>query len=262
MLTMADIEKLERSETRGARVLSVFLHLDPPRHIRQGYVTAFDDLVKEARQHLEDRWRSQLGREAAAVRVWLQNERPRAKALALFACSGRGLMTVLALSVRVGDHLAFDATVDVAPLLDVLNEHQRYTVALVDKQRARLFTVVAGTIEENVVFTDGVPAGHARGALSRPGYQRDPHAPVNWHLKCVIRHLESLHRAQRIDRLIIAGPTEATSELRRLLNATLAHRLAAVISAAIDASPMEVLARTLHVERRIERGVDTRWSTS
>jgi len=103
MLTMADIEKLEKFDTRGARVLSVFLHLDPPRHIRRAYVTAFDDLVKEAREHLEDPLRSQLRREAAAVRVWLENERPRGKALALFACSGRELMTALALSVRVDD---------------------------------------------------------------------------------------------------------------------------------------------------------------
>jgi len=258
MLTMADIEKLEKFDTRGARVLSVFLHLDPPRHIRRAYVTAFDDLVKEAREHLEDPLRSQLRREAAAVRVWLENERPRGKALALFACSGRELMTALALSVRVDDHLAFDETVDVAPLLEVLDEHELYTVALVDKQRARLFTVFAGAIEERVVFTDDVPARHAQGGLSQPGHQRHHDAHVNWHLKRVIRHLQSLHRSQRFDRLIIAGPKEATSELRRLLNATLAHRLAAVIPAAIDASPMEMLARTLDIERRIERSVETR----
>jgi peptide chain release factor subunit 1 len=258
MLTMADIEKLERFDTRGARVLSVFLHLDPSRHIRRSYVTAFDDLVKEAREHLEDPLRSQLRREAAAVRVWLENERPRGKALALFACSGRGLMTALALSVRVDDHIAFDETADVAPLLEVLDEHELYTVALVDKQRARLFTVVAGAIEESVAFTDDVPGRHAQGGLSQPCDQRHHDAHVNCHLKRVIRHLQSLHRSQRFDRLIIAGPKEATSELRRLLNATLAHRLVAVIPAAIDASPTELLARTLDIERRIERGVETR----
>jgi hypothetical protein len=36
---------------------------------------------------------------------------------------------------------------DLAPLLRLLDEHERYAVALVDKEKARLFSVFLGEIE-------------------------------------------------------------------------------------------------------------------
>ena len=244
MLTMADIEKLERFDTRGARVLSVFLHLDPPRHIRRAYVTAFDDLVKEAREHLEDPLRSQLRREAATVRVWLENgatagqsagafrlQRPRADDRAWrcpFASTIISRLTKLSTWRHCSKYWTntsctpWPSSTSSAPgCLPSSRERSRRALSLQTTFRADTH----------------------REVLAQPRYQRHHDAHVNWHLKRVIRHLQSLHRSQRFDRLIIAGPKEATSELRRLLNATLAHRLAAVIPAAIDASPTEVLAQ-------------------
>jgi peptide chain release factor subunit 1 len=160
--------------------------------------------------------------------------------------------------VPVADHLAFEPTPDLAPLLELVDEYERYAVALVDKETARLFTVFLGEIEESEAFRDSVPGKHDQGGPSQARYQRHHEAHVHWHVKRVAQRLAELFRRRRFDRLILAGPAEATSRLRRALSRALAHRLAAVIPAEAFAKPAEILEKTLEVERRVERDIEHR----
>ena len=134
--------------------------------------------------------------ETARARAWLEGWDPRGKGLALFSCAPRGLWQTHVLSVDVDDHRAFDPRPDVAPLLDVLDEYERFAVALVDKE-ARIFVVFAGEIEETDVLKDFVPARHDQGGLSQANYQRHHEAHVFRHLKRVVEHLAHLLRRRR-----------------------------------------------------------------
>jgi HSP20 family molecular chaperone IbpA len=164
-----------------------------------------------------------------------------------------------ALAVRLRDHLAFEPAADVAPLLALLDEYERYAVALVDKQRARLFTVFLGEIEERASFQEELlPAKTDQGGLSQAGDQRHHEAHVHWHLKRVVQRLAELHRRRPFDRLILAGPEEATTALRGLLPRALAHRLVAVVPAQASAGDAEILQATLDVETRVEREMEER----
>lgn len=258
MLTHEQIEQLEAFDGRGAEVLSVYLDLDPADQVRRAYRLAFEDLVKEARERLEGPRRDDLVNEAATVQGWLLSQEPRGKGLALFSCARRGLRQAHFLGVRVEDHLTFEPKPDVAPLLELVDEHERYAMALVDNEAARLFAVFLGEIEESGAFRDFVPGKHDQGGLSQARYQRHHEAHVHWHLKRVAQRLAELLRRRRFDRLILAGPEEAASELRRLLPRALAHRLAAVIPAELFAKEGEILEATLEVERRVEREVEER----
>jgi len=83
---------------------------------------------------------------------------------------------------------------------------------------------------------------------------------VYWHLERVAQRLAALHRRRRFDRLILAGPEEATSELQRLLPRA-AWRVAwwAVIPASLAATDREILDTTLDIEAgRAERDTEER----
>jgi peptide chain release factor subunit 1 len=258
MLTETQIEALQAFDGRGALVLSAYLDLDPARQVRRSYRVVFEDLVKQARAPLQGPALEGLGAEAARVREWLESPEPRGKGLALFSCTPRGLWQAHVLHVRVTDHLVFEPSPDVGPLLELLDEYERYAVALVDKETARLFAVFMGEIEEITAFTDLVPGKHDQGGLSQAKYQHHHEAHVHWHLKRVAQQLAGLLRRRRLDRLILAGPDEATSELRRLLPRVLAHRLVAVVPAKVSAGVAEILELTLRVERGVEREVEER----
>jgi len=258
MVTPEQIDQLEAFDGEGARVLSVYLNLDPARQVRRSYRIVFEDLVKEARAGEEASARRELEREVARVQAWIESHEPTGKGLAVFSCEPRGLWQAYSLAVRIPDHLAFDDKPDVAPLLELLDEHERYAVALVDKEKARLFSVFLGGIEESESWKDFVPGKHDQGGVSQAHYQGHHEVHVHWHLKRVAQHLAELLRRRQFDRLILAGPEEATSELRRLLPRALANRLVSVIPAELFASDAEVLEATLEVERLAEREVEER----
>jgi peptide chain release factor subunit 1 len=225
--------------------------------VRRSCRVVFEDLVKDVGARLPEPARDDLTREVGRVQEWLTSE-PHGKAVALFSCQARGLWQVHLLAVHAEDHLAFELMPDLAPLLRLLDEHERYAVALVDKEKARLFSVFLGEIEESGAFRDFVPHKTDQGGVSQAGYQRHHEIHVLWHLKRVAGHLAELLRRRRFDRLILAGPEEVTSALRRVLPRVLAGRLAAVIPADTFASDADILAKTLEVERQVEREAEER----
>jgi len=144
------------------------------------------------------------------------------------------------------------------PLLDVLDEYERYVVALVDKEKARLFMVYLGEIVEQEFVEDLVPGKHEQGGWSQANYQRHHAAHVFWHLRRVAEELSALLWRKPFDRLVLAGPPEATAELRRLLPRRLRERLAGTFPAEIFAPPSEILAKTREIEREAERVAEER----
>jgi peptide subunit release factor 1 (eRF1) len=259
MLTPEDIDRLESFDGGDAWVLSAYLDLDAARRIKRSYLIAFEDLIKGVRGELAEPARDDLARESAHVRAWLEDQEPRGKGLALFSCSPKHFWQAHFLAVPIREHLAFERRPDVAPLLELVDEYERYAVARVDKKEARLFSVFLGEIEEIKALEDPlVPTKHDQGGLSQANFQRHHETHVDRLLKRAARSLTELHRRRRFDRLILAGPDEATTALRRLLPRPLASLLVAVVPAKDDASDAEILNATLEVERRVEREAEDR----
>jgi len=258
MISREQIEQLGAFDGRGARVLSLYLDLDPRRQVVRSYRIVFEDLVKEARERLDKPALKELQSEVERVQAWMETQKPRGKGLALFSCTPRELWLPHFLNPRIKDHLAFETEPDTGPLLDFLDEYERYAVALVNKEKARLFTVFMGEVEESDAFKDLVPHKTDQGGWAQGRYQRHHEAHVHWHLKKVVRRLSEVMGRRRFDRLIIGGPEEATSGLRHLLPKALASRLVAIVPADVAANERDVLDLTLAIEGRAEREAEER----
>jgi len=258
MIRTADLERLVTFNGGRHGVLSVYLNLAPARQLRRSYRTAFNDLVKRLEEQLDAERRTALQEEVARVWQYLDAEPPRGQGLALFSCAPRDFWQAYHLPVPVADDLRFGATPYVRPLLDVLDEYERFVVALVDKEKARLFSVFMGEIEEERELFDVVPGRHDQGGWSQANYQRHHEMHVHWHLKRAAEALAALFRRHPFDRLVLAGPEEATSELRRLLPRPLRAKVAGTIPAELFAGEAEILRRTLEIERELEREAEER----
>jgi hypothetical protein len=165
--------------------------------------------------------------EAGRVRTWLESQAPQGKGLVAFSCSPRSLWHTDVLAVRVMTHLAFEPQPDLAPLLKLVDEYERYAVAVVDQESARLVTVFLGEIEEAERVEGGV-----RGIAER---------------------LAERYRVRRFDRLVLAGPEQATAGLRRLLPSALGQRVVGVVPAEGLVDDRAILRAVLEIERRVER---------
>jgi peptide chain release factor subunit 1 len=253
VVTRADVERLVRFDGRGARILSIYLDLEPERQVTRSYRIVLEDLVKAVREPLEKDHMRDLETEAAKVQELLEQEEPGGRGLAVFSSSAAGLWLTYRLPVPVPDRLSFDVHPLVAPLLGLIEDHERYVVALVDKQSARLTTVFEGRIDSVQTFTDDVPGKHDQGGPAQARLQRHHEDHVLRHVKRVVQRLSEGLRQRAFDRLILAGPEEATVEVRERLPRELARRLVATVPAEMFATDAEILRMTLEVEQRAER---------
>jgi peptide chain release factor subunit 1 len=252
-VSRADVERLVRFDGRGARVLSVYLDVDPERQVTRSYRIVLEDLVKAARERLDEDARLDLDAEVARVQQWLEKEPPGARGLAIFASSAAGLWEIYRLPAPVPDRLSFETRPLVIPLLGFIENLERYVVALVDKESARLLTVFEGQIESVEAFSDDVPGKHDTGGPAQARLQRHHEDHVLRHVKRVVQRLSERLRETQFDRLILAGPEEVTTEVREHLPHELARRLVATVPAEMFATDAVILRTTLEVEQRVER---------
>jgi peptide chain release factor subunit 1 len=253
VVTRADVERLVRFDGRGARILSVYLDLDPERQVTRSYRIVLEDLVKAVREPLDKDALRDLEVEAAKVLEWLEQERPGARGLAVFSSSAAGLWVTYPMPAPVPDRLSFDVHPLVTPLLGLIEDLERYVVALVDKESARLITVFEGRIDSVETFTDDVPGRHDQGGPAQARLQRHHEDHVLRHVKRVVQRLSEALRQRAFDRLILAGPEEATAEVRERLPHELARRLVATVPAEMFATDAQILRMTLEIEQRVER---------
>jgi peptide subunit release factor 1 (eRF1) len=262
MLTWEQVEQLARFDGTGARVLSLYLALDPTRQSTRSHRIEFKDLVKEIAGMLTEAERNDLDREVERVTEWFDRlDEPQGLGLILFSCTPRDLWLTHFVNVSVQDHLAFDFRPDIAGLLELVDDYERFAVAFVTKDKARVFTVFAGAIEEIEVLEDFVPGKTDMGGLKQSKIQRHHELHVLWHLKKVAAHLSTLQSRRSFDRLIIMGPVEATTEFQEILPQALRTRIAAVVRGDENATNAEILKHALEVERGIEADAEERLAT-
>jgi hypothetical protein len=143
------------------------------------------------------------------------------------------------------------------PIVEAMDEHERYGVVLTSTQRARLFTVSMGEITEHEdLLSDTSSRSRALGPdQMRSQKRRDRHfeEEVTLHAKKVIDALHDLSLRAPFDRLIIAGTPKATAQLERLLPRRLQGKLVRSLSMPMTATPKEVLQGILKVRERMER---------
>jgi peptide subunit release factor 1 (eRF1) len=244
-------------------VLSVYLDIDPATAQREGYEAQLIELWKPLKARSMDRWmRGRLEYEIAGVveevRSW--REAP-GRSVAMFFSGPAGLRIVLPLQFPLHSVARFEPRPAMAPLIAALDEHRRYCVVLFDKAQARIITALLGRVEEEVQLESDVLArtdvGGWGGYLqSRYARHREHH--LTEHIHRVIEHLWAIDRSHPIHSLILGGPDEAVSALRRLLPRALARSVAGTAHLDLDLPTPEVLRRVESIDEEARQTEDVR----
>lgn len=255
MVSLDDIRQLESLHRPGAWVLSVYLTVDPTQVLWPAPRTKVYNAIKQLEATATDAsYRKALLQEWERLDDWFAQWTPQGQGLVLFASQPLGLWRTLHLPVPVPDLVRFQGTAYTTPLLDVLDEYERYAVVLVEKQRGRLFLVHLGQIEEEALVLTPVPQKHIQGGWSAPRFQRHHEEAVKEHARAVAQTLENMLRQRRFDRLILGGPVEARTALEDALSPLLRQRLVGYLPFhPNDTTPKEVLDASLKIEEEVER---------
>src|SRR5258705_701213 len=260
-ITRREVESLmERASQPGSPVLTVYLDTDKSNvvNVNRGFEVVFRNMLRDVGQFEDKGKQQQLEEDAERVRSFLNDYRATKRGLVMFSDASEGLFDGREFGIRVPNILTWRDTPYVRPLLELLDEHERYGVVLTDREHARLFSIFLGEIKEHKEVFAKADVTHIKSAgqdhaWSQMNIQRKADLHARWHLKEVVQMMSRLARALDVDRLILAGPVEATNELQGLLPKALRARVVRKIALAVEANAAVVLEETLKIEEEAER---------
>jgi peptide chain release factor subunit 1 len=257
---------LAREPTETNSVLSVYLEVDQSHsvNLRRGFETTLKSMLHALLQQQQDK-QQRLLFEQATERVlhFVTTYEPSARGLVIFCDPASDFFWQRELRAQLYSDASWDTTPYLRPLLETLDEFERYGVVLVDRSRGRLFTVYMGEIEEAREFSHNLEVKHPRSTTQdklrntlRNQRRGDLHA--RWHLKHVAQQITEMADKYDFDRLILAGQSENTTELASILPKRLLSRLVGDIPLSLNSPEHEVLEQTMAVEQRFEREHEAR----
>jgi peptide chain release factor subunit 1 len=264
MLTKQDLENLRRYEARpDSPVLSVYLHLERSNGANAAHamLTKLRQMLKTIEQALPEHDRNDFYADTESVLQKMSAHQLRGQSVAIFCDVSENFWRIYDLNAPVRNQSWWEETPHVRPLLELIDEYERFGVILSDKTHTRLFTVFLGEIEEQHEAFAAVEVKHgktlARDRLrSQSNMQRKSEMHAQWHLKHVAEMMDRLVNAHGLDRLVLAGPVAATGELRHLLPKRLRSRVVGALMLPVQATAPQVLQETLKIEEKVERAAE------
>jgi len=264
MISRADVEAVvQRGAVLQSPVLSVYLDVDPGKagNQKRGFEAALEDMLRGIAPRADPAPSESFSADAERVRRYIAALEPRGKGAIAFSEAAENFFWAREIRVPLRNQARWSDTPYVVPLLAILDEHERYGVVLMDRARARLFTVFLGEIEEHEDLMALPPVGRVNATgtdqwLSQRRFQSHAEAHVHRHLKRAAEALDKLVDRYGFDRLLLAGPAETAGQLPRLLSKRVRARVAARLALPAEASPAQVLDATLEIERRVEREME------
>jgi peptide chain release factor subunit 1 len=260
LVTVVELQTLAAFHSDVYPVVSLYLDVRPEERQGKKVRAKLKHLIDEAKRSLATKskdHRKAFQQEANRLLAWFATEYDRTgRGLAIFTASEHELWRSFRLPVPVRDRLVVADRPYLRPLLTLVDEFERYLVLLVDKQRARLFVVYLGEIEEYTALMDELVPRPKAGGWSAEKYQRHHDMHVLWHVKHAVKVTERLWTRERCQWLLIGGTEEPLAELRRHLPKALRERLAGEIAASLKDGADAILVRVLAVEQATEHRVE------
>ncbi len=237
--------------------LTMYLDIDQNKqpNRRQGYVVQAEALLKslKGQQKTSDRLNTASKQALALVR----GMKPKGKTALVVIHPETKLRELHQIDLSFAASAHWRRGAFLRPVVEAMDEHERYGVVLTDNKRARLFTVFMGEITEHEdLFSDTGQRTRSLGAdQMRSQKRRDQRhqEEVASHAKRVIDALHDLALRAPFDRLIVGGTPKAAGQLVRLLPTRLHGKLVDTVSVRVGGSQKEILNKILAVQQRMER---------
>ncbi len=216
------------------------------------------NMLKQTSETLDKSVMKKIGNDLGKIESYIMtNKRIFKNGLAIISCQQKNFWKEYHLAIPVKNEIVIDKTPYIKPLLDILDNHQRYAILLVGRDFARFFIIHLGEIEEySELYTKDVPKRHKKGgwfALSEKSYERHIDYHVSQHLKDVLKRMETFLSREYVGRLIIGGSEEAVTKVKTMLPSSTADKLIGTFQADIQSGTKEILQKVESILQEVER---------
>ena len=258
MLNREGLKEIGRMRSEDSYFVSLYLNVNPMTNVKNNYLIHAKNMFKQTIEKLDKAVLKKVSADLKKIESYiLTNKRIFKKGIAILSSQESNLWKEFHLSVPVKNEIIVDKTPYIKPLLDIMDNYQRYAILLVDRESARLFIVHLGEIEEYTeVHSADVPGRHKKGGwfgLSEKSYERHIDYHVALHLKDVLKQLESFLSVEYVGRLIIGGSEEAVTKVIAMLPRVITDKTIGTFQAEMNAPGKEILGKTEPILRAFEK---------
>jgi hypothetical protein len=261
MLGRGVLSRLHTLTQQETLTLTMYLDIDQNKQAnrKRGFAVQAEALLKDLKaKHGPDRRLADANRRALEL---VKELRPKGLSALVVVNTQLKLAELHELSLPFAASAHWRKGAYLRPIVEAMDEHERYGVVLTSTERARLFTAYMGEItEHDDLISNTSPRSRALGTdqwRSEKRHERRHDGEVALHAKRVIDALHDLALREPFDRLILAGTKKATSQIERLLPRRLQGKLVRTITMPVTASRKEVLDGIVKVQQRMERDQET-----
>jgi hypothetical protein len=247
-------------------ILSLYVNIDQSNaaNLNRGFETRVESLFRQVaeNQNSHEGSKQRFDAECRRVREFLRDYVPKGKALVVFSDSKQDFWWQRDLQVELPTGLRWSPQLWVRPLLNVIEEQDRFGVVLIDKHHARILAVDAGGMEQQAEVVSDVPNKHATTGTdhiwSQGQMDREHTNHVQSHAKRVADELALVIDRMKLKRIVIGGPVEATSVFTNGLPKRIQQMIIGTISAPVDANHDRLITELRAVQEQAEHEDEAR----
>jgi hypothetical protein len=263
VITAETVSSIRHFDSGGLPVVSLYARVDSgpdgQREVRTRVSSLLDEIRPLAKDGIAQHdWRMSLRGDIDRIKTAVGEERWPPVAIAIFACSGRGLYTEVPLPENVPDRVIVDATPHARPMLALLAEHPRSCVAVVDRATGRLCELYQDELSELDKVTDPesrrppVAAGRPDDRVSNKVDEL-----AKRHYRHIAKRLAKLLQTGDYDLLIIGGHGYEVPDFVQQLPRPVRDRVAGTFSTEPGLAPLaEIRDSAGEIAARYERERD------
>ena len=228
MIKSSIIEKLKTYNDSSFQILSIYLGADTVQSPSGEFLLKqFHSLIH---QNLSKEQRAIFGNDITRIEKYLIEQIPLARSLIFFS-AGKQLWEIVELEFYVATDLSVGTSPNIGPMLQSLQKYTKYLVLLVDRKKARMFTVEQGEIiDRSELIGDHVPQKVKSTGRDISGGDGDIHFRYNeellqHHVDLAAKAVTKFTKNNDIHFVIIGGHAEMFKKVIKSLPTSLQEKV-------------------------------------
>ncbi len=252
MAKQNDLTKLNRLKSDKEDIVSIYLNCDQRRYTPEVIEQKLKDLLKK----VEDKLGADVRKK---IWDWIELDlQEDVRGMAFFVSSDKDLWVVYKFPCSVKSGAYVERDIHMEQFLYVLDELEKYCTVICDKEKAKIFTVFLGQMQDFSYIFDDTPRKTKRGGWSQKNNQAWVQNEVTAHLKNVAEQTYRLFKEQNFDRLFLGGQLETIAVLREVLHPDLQKRVAGIFGTELFKPNEYFLKQSLKAQEKAERKNEAR----
>jgi peptide chain release factor subunit 1 len=244
MITLRQIDELMKISSARYPICSFYMGIVPVLLIQKKYRVLAKDIVKEGMKDLSrfsEEQREHIQKDSEKILKFVNYDfDEKSSGLAIFSSTGLGLWQVYPLPKRIKGRFVVDSDPYTRPLVRFFDENEKYFIVIVDRKKARLFSMYTGMLNERKEVYDEVQGRHKKGGWSQARFQRHIDNQAAKHFQNVSTVLYGIFKKEKFDHLIIGGPPEARMSFKNIIHSSLQRIVVNELERGIDEPLSEI----------------------